>query len=230
MFTCSICSNHQRFLPGYSVTTLKDGRTQYFVAGAPRSNHTGQVIVYTLNTQKQTTVIDSERGKQVLAREKAGPYFSFHMLSGRVVLLDWVLLWECPLLSGCGQRWSNRPPAGRGTNVHERVEERGRQGVRLLRHQGNRVSEEQCWFAMLVTLSLQLYYTLTYDLLFEGHLEWAGIPQRLLANWERAFWDGYLSYPRPGFRRVHWCCSWSAARGQPKRCNLHLQWGEEDIK
>ncbi|TNM89510.1 hypothetical protein fugu_003744 [Takifugu bimaculatus] len=56
-------------LLGYSVTSLNDGRTQYFVAGAPRSNHTGQVIVYTVSTQKQTTVIDSERGKQI------GSYF-----------------------------------------------------------------------------------------------------------------------------------------------------------
>lgn len=52
--------------PGYSVTTLSDGPTEYFVAGAPRSNHTGQVIVYTVNAQKESTVIDSERGKQVL--------------------------------------------------------------------------------------------------------------------------------------------------------------------
>lgn len=51
--------------PGYSVTTLSDGSTEYFVAGAPRSNHSGQVIVYTVNTMKQSTVIDTERGKQV---------------------------------------------------------------------------------------------------------------------------------------------------------------------
>lgn len=55
--------------PGYSVTTLSDGPTEYFVAGAPRSNHSGQVIVYTVNAQKQSTIIDSERGKQVLRLE-----------------------------------------------------------------------------------------------------------------------------------------------------------------
>lgn len=55
--------------PGYSVTTLSDVSTEYFVAGAPRSNHSGQVIVYTVNAQKQSAIIDSERGKQVLTFE-----------------------------------------------------------------------------------------------------------------------------------------------------------------
>uniref|UniRef100_A0A8C4FGL8 Integrin subunit alpha 2 n=1 Tax=Dicentrarchus labrax TaxID=13489 RepID=A0A8C4FGL8_DICLA len=60
--------NHSSLL-GYSVTTLSDGHTEYFVAGAPRSNHSGQVIVYTFNAQKQSAIIDSERGKQI------GSYF-----------------------------------------------------------------------------------------------------------------------------------------------------------
>uniref|UniRef100_A0AAQ5YAM1 VWFA domain-containing protein n=1 Tax=Amphiprion ocellaris TaxID=80972 RepID=A0AAQ5YAM1_AMPOC len=60
--------NHSSLL-GYSVTTLSDGSTEYFVAGAPRSNHSGQVIVYTVNAQKQSAIIDSERGKQI------GSYF-----------------------------------------------------------------------------------------------------------------------------------------------------------
>ncbi|KAM3867634.1 integrin alpha-2 [Diretmus argenteus] len=60
--------NHGALL-GYSVNTLSDGVTDYFVAGAPRSNHSGQVVVYTINAQKQSTVIDSERGKQI------GSYF-----------------------------------------------------------------------------------------------------------------------------------------------------------
>ncbi|XP_035513525.1 integrin alpha-2 [Morone saxatilis] len=60
--------NHSSLL-GYSVTTLSDGPTEYFVAGAPRSNHSGQVIVYTVNAQKQSAIIDSERGKQI------GSYF-----------------------------------------------------------------------------------------------------------------------------------------------------------
>lgn len=70
---------------GYSVTALNDGRAQYFVAGAPRSNHTGQVVVYTLDPQKQTTVIDSERGKQVLlSRDGPGPDCSGNALTGIV--------------------------------------------------------------------------------------------------------------------------------------------------
>uniref|UniRef100_A0A8D0A1X2 Integrin subunit alpha 2 n=1 Tax=Sander lucioperca TaxID=283035 RepID=A0A8D0A1X2_SANLU len=60
--------NHSSLL-GYSVTTLSDGSTEFFVAGAPRSNHSGQVIVYTVNAQKQSAIIDSERGKQI------GSYF-----------------------------------------------------------------------------------------------------------------------------------------------------------
>uniref|UniRef100_A0A672H0Z2 VWFA domain-containing protein n=1 Tax=Salarias fasciatus TaxID=181472 RepID=A0A672H0Z2_SALFA len=60
--------NHSSLL-GYSVTTVSDRSTEYFVAGAPRSNHSGQVIVYTVNAQKKSVVIDSERGKQI------GSYF-----------------------------------------------------------------------------------------------------------------------------------------------------------
>ncbi|KAG7221391.1 hypothetical protein INR49_017267 [Caranx melampygus] len=60
--------NHSSLL-GYSVTTINDGSMLYFVAGAPRSNHSGQVIVYTVNARKQSAIIDSERGKQI------GSYF-----------------------------------------------------------------------------------------------------------------------------------------------------------
>ncbi|KAB5543819.1 hypothetical protein PHYPO_G00084050 [Pangasianodon hypophthalmus] len=60
--------NHSSLL-GYSVTTLYSGSTEYFVAGAPRSNHTGQVVVYTLNTQRQPEIRHSQRGDQI------GSYF-----------------------------------------------------------------------------------------------------------------------------------------------------------
>ncbi|XP_060764811.1 integrin alpha-2 [Neoarius graeffei] len=60
--------NHSSLL-GYSVTTLYSGSTEYFVAGAPRSNHTGQVVVYTLNTQQQPDIRHSQRGDQI------GSYF-----------------------------------------------------------------------------------------------------------------------------------------------------------
>ncbi|KAL6472746.1 hypothetical protein MHYP_G00189340 [Metynnis hypsauchen] len=60
--------NHSSLL-GYSVTTLNDGSSEFYVAGAPRSNHTGQVVVYTLNSQRQPNIIDSQRGDQI------GSYF-----------------------------------------------------------------------------------------------------------------------------------------------------------
>uniref|UniRef100_A0A6Q2ZQD2 VWFA domain-containing protein n=1 Tax=Esox lucius TaxID=8010 RepID=A0A6Q2ZQD2_ESOLU len=56
--------NHSSLL-GYSVTTLNDGTMEYYVAGAPRSNHTGQVIVYTINAKGQPIVLDSQRGDQI---------------------------------------------------------------------------------------------------------------------------------------------------------------------
>ncbi|XP_030622564.1 integrin alpha-2-like [Chanos chanos] len=60
--------NHSSLL-GYSVTSLRDRGVVYYVAGAPRSNHSGQVIVYTLDTQDTPTVVHSQRGEQI------GSYF-----------------------------------------------------------------------------------------------------------------------------------------------------------
>lgn len=40
-------------------------------------------------------------------------------LTGLVAPLDRVVLRERPVLCGCGQRWRDRPAAGRGTDVHE---------------------------------------------------------------------------------------------------------------
>ncbi|XP_062870087.1 integrin alpha-2 [Trichomycterus rosablanca] len=60
--------NHSSLL-GYSVTTLYSGSTEYFVAGAPRSNHTGQIVVYTVKDQNQPIIKDSQRGDQI------GSYF-----------------------------------------------------------------------------------------------------------------------------------------------------------
>ncbi|XP_051541348.1 integrin alpha-2 [Myxocyprinus asiaticus] len=56
-------------LLGYSVTTLTDGSSEFYVAGAPRSIHKGQVIVYTINIQRQPVIVDSQRGEQI------GSYF-----------------------------------------------------------------------------------------------------------------------------------------------------------
>ncbi|KAF7700788.1 integrin alpha-2 [Silurus meridionalis] len=60
--------NHSSLL-GYAVTTLYSDSTEYFVAGAPRSNHTGQVVVYTLNQQRKPEIRHSQRGDQI------GSYF-----------------------------------------------------------------------------------------------------------------------------------------------------------
>ncbi|XP_063049895.1 integrin alpha-2-like [Engraulis encrasicolus] len=59
----------QSSLLGYAVTTLVDGSALYYVAGAPRSSHSGQVIVYNLNSQRHPIIVDSERGQQI------GAYF-----------------------------------------------------------------------------------------------------------------------------------------------------------
>uniref|UniRef100_A0A8D0CGE5 Integrin subunit alpha 2 n=1 Tax=Scleropages formosus TaxID=113540 RepID=A0A8D0CGE5_SCLFO len=56
-------------LLGYSVTTLVDTNSVFYVAGAPRSRHTGQVVVYTVDNKKQPKILTSQRGDQI------GSYF-----------------------------------------------------------------------------------------------------------------------------------------------------------
>uniref|UniRef100_A0A8C2AUH5 Integrin subunit alpha 2 n=1 Tax=Cyprinus carpio TaxID=7962 RepID=A0A8C2AUH5_CYPCA len=60
--------NHSSLL-GYSVTSVIDGSSEFYVAGAPRAAHRGQVIVYSINSQNQPVIIDSQRGDQI------GSYF-----------------------------------------------------------------------------------------------------------------------------------------------------------
>lgn len=60
--------NHSSLL-GYSVTSVSDGSSEFYVAGAPRAVHRGQVVVYSLNGQNQPVIIDSQRGDQI------GSYF-----------------------------------------------------------------------------------------------------------------------------------------------------------
>uniref|UniRef100_A0A8C1WGB3 Integrin subunit alpha 2 n=1 Tax=Cyprinus carpio TaxID=7962 RepID=A0A8C1WGB3_CYPCA len=60
--------NHSSLL-GYSVTSVSDGSSEFYVAGAPRAVHRGQVIVYSMNSQNQPVIIDSQRGDQI------GSYF-----------------------------------------------------------------------------------------------------------------------------------------------------------
>uniref|UniRef100_A0A8C1WH47 Integrin subunit alpha 2 n=1 Tax=Cyprinus carpio TaxID=7962 RepID=A0A8C1WH47_CYPCA len=48
--------NHSSLL-GYSVTSVSDGSSEFYVAGAPRAVHRGQVIVYSVNSQNQPIVV-----------------------------------------------------------------------------------------------------------------------------------------------------------------------------
>ncbi|XP_060241714.1 integrin alpha-2 [Meriones unguiculatus] len=60
--------NHSSFL-GYSVAAISTENGVYFVAGAPRANYTGQIVLYSVNKQGNVTVIQSHRGDQI------GSYF-----------------------------------------------------------------------------------------------------------------------------------------------------------
>ncbi|KAM6984667.1 integrin alpha-2 [Aplochiton taeniatus] len=64
-FESTLQDRNDSSLLGYTVTTLYDGAVEYFVAGAPRSNHTGLVVVYLLNSRGQPNVVDSQRGDQI---------------------------------------------------------------------------------------------------------------------------------------------------------------------
>lgn len=55
-------------VPGYSVGSLfSSGGSQLYVAGAPRFNHTGKVIVFTLKNSGNLTVLQALLGEQVTA-------------------------------------------------------------------------------------------------------------------------------------------------------------------
>ncbi|XP_021036074.1 integrin alpha-2 isoform X2 [Mus caroli] len=60
--------NHSSFL-GYSVAAISTENGVHFVAGAPRANYTGQIVLYGVNKQGNVTVIQSHRGDQI------GSYF-----------------------------------------------------------------------------------------------------------------------------------------------------------
>ncbi|KAM4051038.1 integrin alpha-2 [Anomaloglossus baeobatrachus] len=54
---------------GYSVSIINMARSVNYVGGAPRTNYTGQVVVYTINTQGNVTVLQIQKGEQI------GSYF-----------------------------------------------------------------------------------------------------------------------------------------------------------
>ncbi|XP_008571747.1 PREDICTED: integrin alpha-2 [Galeopterus variegatus] len=60
--------NHSSYL-GYSVAAISTGKSVHFVAGAPRANYTGQIVLYSVNENGNVTVIQSHRGDQI------GSYF-----------------------------------------------------------------------------------------------------------------------------------------------------------
>ncbi|XP_010226020.1 PREDICTED: integrin alpha-2-like [Tinamus guttatus] len=60
--------NHSSYL-GYSVAVLSTQNSVYFVAGVPRSNYTGRVVVYDVDSHGNITIVQSQRGEQI------GSYF-----------------------------------------------------------------------------------------------------------------------------------------------------------
>ncbi|XP_067289471.1 integrin alpha-2 [Pseudorasbora parva] len=60
--------NHSSLL-GYSVSSVTDDSSEYYVAGAPRAVHRGQVVVYIIDSLSRPVIIDSFRGDQI------GSYF-----------------------------------------------------------------------------------------------------------------------------------------------------------
>ncbi|KAM6188205.1 LOW QUALITY PROTEIN: integrin alpha-2-like [Sarcoramphus papa] len=60
--------NHSSYL-GYSVAVPSTQSSVYFVAGAPRSNYAGRVVVYGVDSHGNITIVQSQRGKQI------GSYF-----------------------------------------------------------------------------------------------------------------------------------------------------------
>ncbi|XP_051039037.1 integrin alpha-2 [Phodopus roborovskii] len=60
--------NHSSFL-GYSVASISTAKGVQFVAGAPRANYTGQIVLYSVDKDSNVTVIQSHRGDQI------GSYF-----------------------------------------------------------------------------------------------------------------------------------------------------------
>ncbi|NXV83904.1 ITA2 protein, partial [Atlantisia rogersi] len=55
--------NHSSYL-GYSVAVLSTQSSVYFVAGAPRSNYTGRVVVYDVDSDGNIAIVQSQRGEQ----------------------------------------------------------------------------------------------------------------------------------------------------------------------
>lgn len=58
---------HVFVLLGYTVTSVVSARNgRLLVAGAPRFNHTGKVIIFTLKNSGNLTILHALKGQQVL--------------------------------------------------------------------------------------------------------------------------------------------------------------------
>ncbi len=123
---------------GYSVTSVSDGSSEFYVAGAPRAVHRGQVVVYSLNGQNQPVIIDSQRGDQVLVCLWSLMSFSFvtHWNHWGVWFADRLLFWQCSLSYWCGRWRCDGSAAGRSADVHEREEVWNRTSLPLHHYQG----------------------------------------------------------------------------------------------
>lgn len=62
---CNITHFVIPFLLGYSVAAISTGKGVHFVAGAPRANYTGQIVLYSVNEKGNASVIQAHRGDQV---------------------------------------------------------------------------------------------------------------------------------------------------------------------
>lgn len=74
--TCRACGPETSLFPpvaGYTVTSVVSSRQgRVYVAGAPRFNHTGKAILFTMHNNRSLTIHQALRGEQVTKGEFSG--------------------------------------------------------------------------------------------------------------------------------------------------------------
>ncbi|XP_026522273.1 integrin alpha-2 isoform X2 [Notechis scutatus] len=65
----NVLQNSRNSYLGYSLAVLSLENSVFYVAGAPRSNYTGRVVIYRVDDYGKIIIIDSQRGEQI------GSYF-----------------------------------------------------------------------------------------------------------------------------------------------------------
>ncbi|XP_078480563.1 LOW QUALITY PROTEIN: integrin alpha-11-like [Lampetra planeri] len=96
--------NHAAYL-GYSVGSARPSRyAEHYIAGAPRFNHTGKVLIFSLDEQAHVTVHQAIHGDQI------GSYFGSEVLSVDVDCdgVSDLLLVGAPMYLGPGNRETGR--------------------------------------------------------------------------------------------------------------------------